>query len=91
MQISKQWLFSYQYNSLCNVGLRACALLILYFFTIKFVLHTTFLLFPLVIWIGILISSPLLNDSSCLPILFLLGLNSVVCGHAKKVYIILHN
>ncbi|PWZ13331.1 hypothetical protein Zm00014a_020933 [Zea mays] len=43
MQISKQWLFSYQYNSLCNVGLRACALLILYFFTIKFVLHTTFL------------------------------------------------
>jgi hypothetical protein len=37
-----------------------------------------------VICIGILIPSPLLNDSSCLPILFLLGMISVVCGHAKK-------
>jgi hypothetical protein len=41
-------------------------------------------LFPSAIWIGILIPSPLLNDSSCLPILFLLGMISVVCGQAKK-------
>jgi hypothetical protein len=31
----------------------------------------------------------LLNDSSCLPILFLLGMISVFCGQAKKMYVIL--
>jgi hypothetical protein len=47
------------------------------------------LLFPLVIWIEILIPSPLLNNSSCLPILFFLAMISVVCGQAKKMHVIL--
>jgi hypothetical protein len=43
-------------------------------------------LLPSVIWIGIFIPSPLLNDSSCLPILFLLGMISIVPGQDTKSF-----
>lgn len=43
------------------------------------------LLFPSRIWIGILMPNPLLNDSSCLPILLCLGTSSIYCGEYKKI------